>query len=1027
MSEPLGNIYYEVEADTSKLLNSEKAVTGAVDKMTGALDKNDKAVDKNKKGLDKLDGSTRKTTGTTKKFGETLSVTGSGIKKTANEAAAGAPKLNALAAGVKKANAEAQGATGSFGGLNRILAGVATVAGVSRIVSLADAWTDLQNRLRLVTSTQEELAKASDDVYQIAMGTSQELGSVATVYQRFAENADRLGISLDDVAGLTDTVSKAVAISGASAASAQAALTQFGQALGSGTLRGEELNSVLEQTPALAQAIADGLGVAKSELRTLAADGKITSNELVQALKKAADGVEQQFATRIKTVSQAWEEFNTALTRFVGEASNATGASQAIAAAISGMAQSLDTMVNILLTAGAGALAAYILKMGALIIEKAKATKATSGLVIAEIQLARQQRATALAAVAEAKAMESSAKQRALLAARTKALEIASSRLKAALLSVTGILGGPVGIIALAASAATGITLFGNSAEEAEGKTEGLQEKIDKLAGSYERLTVAQAQVQLDEIRSEFVKTSEQATRLYNDIQSYQRAIDANPDGENVEKYRKRLTQLRAEFDSLQQSAEEFRKAESRLLGIINGDGESGGKPSSPSSSDSSVSNAQKRLQALRQEVDLLGKVGIEREKLRAIQSLGDSATAPQKQEAAALAETIHNLKEAEKAEEERRKGVEAGAEAVAKLERQLKAASMSGEDLAVSKAKASLSDWADPADVARVEQLTRALYELQEREANANLLGSVDPFVGEQQQFQERLQSLQKLKEAELLEEERYNVLKEQAERDHQQNMVALQEEAYRKQSASHEMLMATLDNLESAGTNAITGLLTGTANATDAMQMLGTAILNEAVGALVQMGIQIVKNRILETAAAASSAATAATTGASITAAYAPAAAAASIATSGGAAAYGLTAMTSTIPAMVGLFAGGRQYGGPVAANKLYRINENGKPEVFTASNGQQYMLPNARGEVVSNGDATAGSGSVMLKAQAPARVTIINQFNGDGSVETKAPAGMESMGREIQEVVDRHINQKLRSEMRPGGLLYKRGGNG
>lgn len=124
---------------------------------------------------------------------------------------------------------------------------------------------------------------------------------------------------------------------------------------------------------------------------------------------------------------------------------------------------------------------------------------------------------------------------------------------------------------------------------------------------------------------------------------------------------------------------------------------------------------------------------------------------------------------------------------------------------------------------------------------------------------------------------------------------------------------------------------------------------------------------------------------------------------------------------------YSGGRQYGGPVAANKLYRINENGKPEVFTASNGQQYMLPNARGEVVSNGDATAGSGSLMLKTQAPARVTIINQFNRDGSVETKAPAGMETMGREIQEVVDRHINQKLKSEMRPGGLLYKRGGNG
>ncbi|MBN6345382.1 tape measure protein, partial [Escherichia coli] len=126
-------------------------------------------------------------------------------------------------------------------------------------------------------------------VYDIAQRTYQSLDATAQVYQRFADNADRLGLSQQKVAELTETVSKAVAISGASATAAQAALTQFGQALASGQLRGEELNSVMEQTPALAKAIADGMGVSVGELRKKAQDGEMTIEKVIQALERAAD------------------------------------------------------------------------------------------------------------------------------------------------------------------------------------------------------------------------------------------------------------------------------------------------------------------------------------------------------------------------------------------------------------------------------------------------------------------------------------------------------------------------------------------------------------------------------------------------------------------------------------------------------------------------------------------------------------------------------------------------------------------
>lgn len=224
----------------------------------------------------------------------------------------------------------------------RSLAGpLATAFSVQQVIKYSTAFTELQNRLRLVTTGTQSLAKATNDVFAISLRTAQSVDGTTQVYQRFAQNADRLGLSLEDVAGLTETVSQAVAVSGSSAASAEAALMQFGQALGSGVLRGEELNSVMEQTPALAKAIADGLQIDIGQLRALAAEGKITSTELVRALRNAADGVQQQFTTRILTIPQAFTNIDTALTKTIGELDKATGATAGMAQALDGIAQAI--------------------------------------------------------------------------------------------------------------------------------------------------------------------------------------------------------------------------------------------------------------------------------------------------------------------------------------------------------------------------------------------------------------------------------------------------------------------------------------------------------------------------------------------------------------------------------------------------------------------------------------------------------------------------------------------------------------
>ncbi|MCM3971842.1 tape measure protein [Pseudomonas aeruginosa] len=312
--------------------------------------------------------------------------------------------------------------------------------------------------------------------------------------------------------------------------------------------------------------------------------------------------------------------------------------------------------------------------------------------------------------------------------------------------------------------------------------------------------------------------------------------------------------------------------------------------------------------------------------------------------------------KAAKKAAQELAQAQKENIDTIAGLGQQLALVGLKGKDLMQTQAELQLNEYATPEQVAQVRALAAALYEAQQVEANKQLLGQMDPIAGEDQRYQTELENLKKLNEAKLLEDQRYLELKAQAEQQHDATMKQLEEERFRRQAAGNEMIMATLDQVQQAGTNALTGLITGANNGADAMRQLAGAMLNQVVGALVKVGIEQAKNFIMGQAQQAAAATTAAATGAAMASAYAPAAAAASVASFGGAATAGLAAMAAAIPAMLGMFAGGRQYGGPVGAGGMYRINENGAPEVFQAANGRQYMLPNTRGEVISNGDASA-----------------------------------------------------------------------
>lgn len=353
------------------------------------------------------------------------------------------------------------------------------LAAAKAVIGKADEWTNLNNRLRLVTAGQAEFAAAQAEVVRIAAAARQPLGATAELYQRIAMNQEVLKLSGADLARVVETISKTMVISGTTAAGADAALVQLGQAFASGTLRGEELNSVMEQAPALAQAIAKGLNVPIGKLRELGAAGKLTAQDVIGALQSQADAVDDSFGKMSATVGQATTLFNNNLQVMIGRADEATGASQALAAGIAVLGSNLQTAAVAGAAVAAGPLTKALLARIAAANAGITADKAAAAQNLAAAQqLELRTRAAMLDTQAEVRrsatiggSVSVSAKaaaatlehrQATLLLAQAQAQATAAnaSWMARAGASTLAMLGGPAGIITMLATAAAGWLLF---------------------------------------------------------------------------------------------------------------------------------------------------------------------------------------------------------------------------------------------------------------------------------------------------------------------------------------------------------------------------------------------------------------------------------------------------------------------------------------------------------------------------------------------------------------------------------------
>lgn len=196
----------------------------------------------------------------------------------------------------------------------------ALTGAVRGIANAADSYNLMNARLKLATESQQEFNTAQTELRRIATATQTPLESLATLYQRISRPLKEAGRSQKDILAVTEAVSTSFRVSGASAQEAENGVIQFAQALGAGALRGDEFNSVAEQSPRLMQALADSLNVPIGLLKEMAAQGLLTADVVTSALVDQLDVLRAEAESLPETVGGAMTALSDRWNEAVGKA-----------------------------------------------------------------------------------------------------------------------------------------------------------------------------------------------------------------------------------------------------------------------------------------------------------------------------------------------------------------------------------------------------------------------------------------------------------------------------------------------------------------------------------------------------------------------------------------------------------------------------------------------------------------------------------------------------------------------------------
>ncbi|EOJ9645426.1 tape measure protein [Enterobacter hormaechei] len=1078
MTQNVGDIEYVIKADTAQLLRADKQVVNVTNSMESGFKKADKSADALNTGLTKL--------------ASTLKLV--------------------IAAG--------------------------TLREMARMVQ---SYQEMSERVQMATSSQEEFQSVQKRLLNTANDTYRSLSEAQELYITTADSLRSMGYSTQQALDVQDSMSFAFVKNATSADRANNAISAFSKSINKGKVEADSWETIIAAIPSVIGDIATASGKTTAEIRALGSAGKLTATQLTEGLKASLDSNASAAKGMSNNLTDAGVRIKTAITEILVSFEGQTSVLQTFTNGLISAADVIlefgrdsESMASLIDTATVAAKAFALVMAGryagalnTAIASKVQSVSATRQMVTAESQsaqaalvsanatrrkaLADKEAALSAVALAQAEynvAKGSNAEMTALTAltaeksrARAASLALAQAEsvqaaatVKAAsaaraasvgmglLRGAMSLLGGPAGIVMIAASA---LIYWWQSAKQAKEEAINYADSLDGVIAKMKEMNQVQLTGTLADVAKSVAAQKDHIDDLNDSVRDAQAEYDkysglakqfgVEQDKNNgyvkkanewlqtlnqrkrdvsdaTDKLNRTTEQQSLIQEQLNQKARESEEAFNilannlrnkipgaseaaiaamastiQVLDTLNKKAANVGKdqPAEPEESPEAkklIQNAERRLALSKLE-------GEARARLQAQYDAEDAGIAKSDKLVGVLQDVYAETERVTAARKEANKETKSSDEAAQSLTRQqaaldrLNTGYADGSlELAKYDAVVALGNKASAEQIVKAEQQAESIWKIQQAtkaaaeeerkrtQAGQNftgLQGQVSPVSAVDNTYAQQMAQLdeyvqlypQRIAEAEAVRagiEDQY----------HQKRMAAMWEE-WQQQSEINSMLGAAVDSLQGGATNAITGLINGTQSLQESLANIGTTILNSVVGGFVQMGVEWVKSQLMGQAAAATSLTSTMAQATAAASAWAPAAMSASIATYGSAAAIGQAAFAESMVAAKGLaLAGGRRYGGTVSAGNAYRINEDGRSEIFQTAGGQQAFIPNQSGKIIPADKAGGGGGVVQH---------ITFEINTTGGIDDATMAKMAQMMKQVS------LNT-IRDQQRPNGLLRR-----
>lgn len=983
-SENLGRIYYEVDIETGRLVQSSNTAAGSIDKLDKKLDESEKQADRTGQGMTRL---------------------------------------------------------------ARAVAAVVAASAIRDMARLVQSYQEMAERVRMASQSQDEFEMVQRRLLDTANGTYRSLGEAQELYIRTAASLRSMGYETAQALDITDSMSYAFVKNATAADRASAATQALSKSINTGKVAADQWETITSAIPTVIEDIAAASNMTAEQVRALGAAGDLTARQLTEGLRQSLEANSQAAANMSNNLTDAAVRSRTALTQVLVGLEEQTGALQAFT---DGIIMAADTMLefggdatamsNVLavlqgaVSATAAVIAGRLLTaLGGSVTALYAATVGASNKARADVVLAQAASTAAAATLAQARAAEQAAVGLSTRAAAARNLAAAETAATAATTTLTAaqsnaarvasvttiamsglrgamaFLGGPVGVILLAATA---LYTFSSNAKEARVSADQLAKSVNDLGSAQLDLQRTNLSRDITMFSGEVEASRSRVERLTQAIKTLGAESVTGNRADSLREEKARLEELEGAQNARIAREREITAELERRAQTQGSSSTGGGEAPSPTTSP----DGQQKLAEMREELELARLTGEARVRLQAIQQLGTEATAAEREEAQRLAVEIYRLEgarqEATKSRTETTKldkketaeltlETAKNAEAVKALAVELSLANLRGRELAEAKALLKLNQYATPEEIAQVRALAAELERVEQLEAArkefgkdpaATIRGDVDPLSGgafddqtaryeaeaqaEQERYAAQLERLRLAKAAEIEVVGGYQALEERMAQEHAGRMQQIEQ-------AKNQVLLQSGANIFGSLADASRQFAGEQSGIYKAMFAASKAFAIAQSIVAIQQGIAMAAANPWPANIGAMASVAAATAG-----------------------------LISNISSVS--LGGGRQYGGPVQQGSAYRINENGAPEILNSANGRQYLLPNTRGQVVSNKDAGGGGAGIVNN------ITI--SVDSGGQVATSSSGSDPRDAQAAADGIRAVVVDELYRQNQQGGALWE-----